>query len=121
MPITHVISGSNVMKRLFLSGLSVIALSGCTVGPNYHKPQVKAPADWRATQPPAESQITTASTDPQWWTLFHDPVLTKLENEVAASNLDLKAASLRLMQSQAERRIASAAQFPHAEANPPGS
>ncbi|ARW47239.1 Cation efflux system protein CusC [Acetobacter pasteurianus subsp. pasteurianus] len=117
MPITLVISGSNVMKRLFLSGLSVFVLSGCTVGPNYHKPQVKAPADWRATQPPAESQITTASTDPQWWTLFHDPVLTKLENEVAASNLDLKAASLRLMQSQAERRIASAAQFPHAEAN----
>lgn len=114
---TPAISGSNTMKRFLLAGFSMIALAGCTVGPSYHKPQVKAPATWRDTQPPAESRVTTASTDPQWWTLFHDPALTKLEQEVATSNLDLKAASLRLMQSQAERRIASAAQMPHVEAN----
>ncbi|GBQ15111.1 efflux transporter outer membrane subunit [Komagataeibacter rhaeticus] len=110
-------SGSNAVRRLFAGGLSALALAGCTVGPTYHKPQVKAPAAWRETQPPAESTPGTASADPQWWKLFNDPLLTRLENEVAASNLDLKAASLRLMQSQAERRIASAAQFPHAEAN----
>ncbi|MFT9374838.1 TolC family protein, partial [Komagataeibacter saccharivorans] len=105
------------MKRLLLPGLSMLALAACTVGPDYHKPQVRAPEAWRATQPPAESQVTGATADPQWWKLFNDPVLTRLENEVAASNLDLRAASLRLMQSQAERRIASAAQFPHAQAN----
>lgn len=113
----HAISGSNSMKRALLTGFSLLALAGCTVGPDFHKPQVKAPATWRATQPPAQSQVTTASTNPAWWTLFNDPVLTRLEQEVAASNLDLQAASLRLMQSRAERRIASAAQLPHAEAN----
>ncbi|MCG4262488.1 efflux transporter outer membrane subunit [Acetobacter senegalensis] len=105
------------MKRFLLAGFSALALAGCTVGPDYHKPEVHAPTTWRSTQPPAESQVVTASTDPAWWRVFNDPVLTRLENEVAASNLDLKAASLRLMQSQAEKRIASAAQFPHAEAN----
>ncbi|GBQ48632.1 efflux transporter outer membrane subunit [Komagataeibacter sucrofermentans] len=105
------------MKRFLLVGLSALAMAGCTVGPNYHKPQVKAPAQWRTTQPPAESQVTMAMTGPQWWTLFNDPILTRLENEVASANLDLRAASLRLMQSVAERRIASAAQLPHAEAN----
>ncbi|MFT9417764.1 efflux transporter outer membrane subunit [Acetobacter sp.] len=105
------------MKNLLLTGLSLLALAGCTVGPDYHKPQVSAPAIWRATQSPAQSRISTASTDPAWWTLFHDPVLSQLEREVAASNLDLQAASLRLMQSRAERRIASAAQLPHMEAN----
>lgn len=114
---TPAISGSNAMKRFLLTGLSMLALAGCTVGPDYHAPQVKAPAAWRATQPPAASRISTASADPHWWTLFHDPALSKLENEVATSNLDLKAASLRLMQSQAERRIASAAQMPHMEGN----
>ena len=117
MPMMHAISGSNSMKRSFLTSLSLLALAGCTVGPNYHKPQVSAPATWRSTQLPAQSQVSTASTDPAWWTLFHDPVLTRLEQEVAASNLDLQAASLRLMQSRAERRIASAAQLPHMEAN----
>lgn len=117
MPVTPVMCGSKAMKRLALAGLSALALAGCTVGPTYHKPQVRAPAAWRETQPPAESTVSAASTDPQWWKLFSDPLLTRLENEVAAANLDLKAASLRLMQSQAERRIASAAQFPHAEAN----
>ena len=117
MPMMPVMSGSKAMKRFLLMGLSALAMAGCTVGPNYHKPQVKAPAQWRTTQPPAESQVTMAMTDPQWWTLFNDPILTRLENEVASANLDLRAASLRLMQSVAERRIASAAQLPHAEAN----
>lgn len=117
MPVMPIMCGSKAMKRFALVGLSALALAACTVGPTYHKPHVKAPATWRETQPPAESTVSTASTDPQWWTLFNDPLLTRLEGEVAASNLDLKAASLRLMQSQAERRIASAAQFPHAEAN----
>ncbi|MFT8720552.1 efflux transporter outer membrane subunit [Acetobacter sp.] len=105
------------MKRFFFSGLSALALAGCTVGPDYHKPQVKAPDAWRAPLPQAESQVTMASVDPQWWKIFNDAILTRLENEVATSNLDLKAANLRLMQSQAERRIASAAQLPHMEAN----
>ena len=117
MPMTAGMSGSKMMKRFLLAGFSALALAGCTVGPDYHKPEVHAPTAWRSTQHPAESQVVTASTDPAWWRVFNDPVLTRLENEVAASNLDLKAASLRLMQSQAEKRIASAAQFPHAEAN----
>lgn len=117
MPMTPATSGNNAMKRFLFTGLSALALAGCTVGPNYHKPQVKAPNAWRATQPPAESQVTMASVDPQWWKLFNDSILTHLENEVATSNLDLRAANLRLMQSQAERRIASAAQLPHMEAN----
>ncbi|NHN89552.1 efflux transporter outer membrane subunit [Acetobacter conturbans] len=105
------------MRRLLLSGFSCLALAGCAVGPDFHKPQVKAPSTWRSTQPPAESRVTTATVDPAWWKLFNDPELTRLETEVASSSLDLKVAGLRLMQSQAERRIASAAQMPHMEAN----
>lgn len=117
MPMTRAISGSKGMRQVLLAGFSLLALVGCTVGPDYHKPQVAAPPAWRTTQPPAQSRISTASTDPAWWILFRDPVLTRLEQEVAASNLDLQAASLRLQQSRAERRIASAAQLPHMEGN----
>ncbi|MGE4521870.1 MAG: efflux transporter outer membrane subunit [Acetobacter sp.] len=117
-------SGSKRMRRrpsrsgLKLAALpALLAFSACTVGPDYHAPQVKAPATWRQTLPPESSRITLATTDAQWWTIFHDPILSRLEEEVARENLDLKAASMRLMQSTAERRIASAAQMPHMEAN----
>ncbi|NHO33099.1 efflux transporter outer membrane subunit [Acetobacter sp. LMG 1636] len=91
-------------------------LAGCTVGPDYHKPDLHAPAAWRETMAPAESHPVGAKIDPDWWRLFDDPVLTALEKQVAANNLDLRAAAYRLAESVAERRIASAARFPHAEA-----
>ncbi|WP_415489252.1 efflux transporter outer membrane subunit [Acetobacter sp.] len=110
-------SGTNPLRQALFSGLAVLALAGCTVGPDFHKPQIATPEKWRDPLPKGESRVTSASTDPAWWTLFNDPILTRLENEVAASNLDLRAASARLAESNAERRIASAAQFPHMEAN----
>lgn len=110
-------SGSKRCMRPVLLALPALALAACTVGPDFHKPQVNAPNGWRQTLPAEASRPVTASSDPAWWTVFHDPVLTQLENDVANANLDLKAASLRLAESTAERRIASAAQFPHAEAN----
>ncbi|WP_242013030.1 efflux transporter outer membrane subunit [Acetobacter sicerae] len=115
-------SGAHPLRQALFSGptflaVTLLALAGCTVGPDFHKPQVATPEKWRDPLPAAESRVTTASTDPAWWKLFNDPILTRLENDVAASNLDLKAASFRLAESTAERRIASAAQFPHMEAN----
>ncbi|RBM07457.1 efflux transporter outer membrane subunit [Novacetimonas cocois] len=110
-------SGANATGRGLVTCLALGALAACTVGPDFHKPQVKSAATWHDPLPAAESRVTTASTDPAWWNLFHDPLLGRLENDVARSNLDLKAASFRLAESTAERRIASAAQFPQMQAN----
>ncbi|GAA4487776.1 efflux transporter outer membrane subunit [Gluconacetobacter asukensis] len=105
------------VRRSLAPALCLSALTACTVGPDYHKPVADSPRAWHQSVAPAPSHPVMASTDPQWWRQFNDPVLTALEQDVAAANLDLQAASLRLMESAAERRIASAAQFPHAEAN----
>ena len=56
----------------------VLAFSACTVGPDYHTPEVKAPATWRQTLPPASSQITSATTNATRRTIFHDPPITQL-------------------------------------------
>lgn len=97
--------------------MTALLVTGCTVGPNYHRRPQPAPAAWHDSLPPAESHVTDATIGAQWWTIFNDATLTALEAQVAQDNLDLKAASWRFAQSMAERRIASAAQFPHAEAN----
>lgn len=113
-----VMSGVDGMRNwLCPVALPCMLLAGCTVGPDYHKPKVAAPTAWHQSLPVAESRSVTAALDPDWWRLFQDPILTDLEKDVADANLDLKAASYRMAESVAERRIASAAQFPHAEAN----
>ncbi|WP_369823585.1 efflux transporter outer membrane subunit [Acetobacter sp. DsW_063] len=110
--------GRQRQPRLALAAtLCLAALTACTVGPDYHKPAIRSAANWRQSLPPSESRPVETMADPQWWRLFNDPTLTALENDVTASNLDLQAASLRLMESNAERKIASAAQMPHMEAN----
>lgn len=103
-------------RRPFVWLLPLLA-GACTVGPDYHKSNIAAPQAWHESLPAAESRVTAAAADPQWWHLFNDPVLTQLEKDVADASLDLQAASFRLAESTAERRIASAAQFPHMEGN----
>lgn len=103
--------------RYALASVCLAALSACTVGPDYHKTAVKTTNAWHQSVTPQNSHPVTASADPQWWKEFNDPTLTALEQEVASANLDLQVASLRLQQSEAERKIASAAQMPHLGAN----
>ena len=53
-----------------------------------------------------------APTDPTWWNVFRDPVLTSLEQRVADANLDVQTATLRLAESRFQRGVAAAAEFP---------
>ena len=55
--------------------------------------------------------------DPNWWKLFRDPMLTKLEHRVAGENLDVQIATARIAQSRAQLGVAGAAQFPTLNAN----
>ncbi len=95
-------------------------LAGCTVGPNFSSPRLFAPETWfssRPPPPPVASRTVAEPVDPTWWRLFNDPVLTALEQQVAASNLDVRLASVRLAESRYQRGIAAASQFPDLNGN----
>ena len=51
-------------------------------------------------------------TDPAWWAVFRDPVLTDLERRVADANLDVRTATIRLAESRFQRGVTAAAEFP---------
>jgi NodT family efflux transporter outer membrane factor (OMF) lipoprotein len=94
---------------LLLSSL----LTGCLVGPNFERPQTATPDVFNRTQTAqASSKAVESEFSPQWWTLFNDPVLDSLENQLSDANLDVAAASARLRQSRAEQRIAGAEEYP---------
>ncbi len=105
--------------------LTVLAgLAGCTsVGPNFAAPKPDwHPATWfggHQPTPPREtiSEPIEKPIDPQWWTVFHDGELTSLERRVAAANLDVRTASIRLVESRASFGVARADLFPNLDAN----
>lgn len=105
----HVLS----IRAALLGLLSGALLAGCTVGPNFQRPSVAAPSDFtRATNAQAPSRPVEATLAPHWWALLGDPELVALESRLATDNLDVRAASARLLQSRAGMRIAGADQYP---------
>lgn len=87
-----------------------LALTGCTVGPNYKRPAVPVPPAYRgASQSAASAQ---ALGDEKWWQVFKDPVLQQLIRTALKQNYDVKIAATRILQAQAELGITRASQFP---------
>ena len=87
-------------------------LSGCLVGPNYHRPAVDAPAAYRA---PSDSQSVVSSPSlgaERWWDVFQDPVLQQLIRTALQENYDVRIAASRVLQAQAQLGITRANQFP---------
>ncbi|RZF27531.1 efflux transporter outer membrane subunit [Paraburkholderia sp. UYCP14C] len=101
------------LRALIAALLSCVALTACTVGPNFERPQTATPQVFERTQAAqSPSRAVQAQFGPDWWTLFNDPVLNDLEKQLADANLDVAAASARLLQSRAERRVVGAAEYP---------
>jgi NodT family efflux transporter outer membrane factor (OMF) lipoprotein len=103
------------MKRALataaLAGLAV--LTACSFAPTYKRPDLPASADvykeangWKVAQPADDSARGP------WWTVFGDPQLNALEDRVAGSNQNLKAAYARYEQARAQARQARADYFP---------
>lgn len=92
-------------------GLSLLAVGGCTVGPDYKPPAMQAPAAW------AEEADNAPAADGPWWRSFHDPVLDSLIERAVQSNTDLRVALARVREARAQRGIVSAALFPHVDAS----
>jgi len=97
--------------RVLISAAALL-LTGCVVGPKYHQPAVQAPpaykeaGDWKPAQP--NDQNLGGS----WWTIFQDPQLNALEEQVNVSNQNLKAAEAQFRQARATLRYYRADYYP---------
>jgi NodT family efflux transporter outer membrane factor (OMF) lipoprotein len=103
---------------LILLAIAALELTGCVVGPKYHQPAALAPpaykevGDWKPAQP--NEQNLGGS----WWTIFQDPQLNTLEEQVNVSNQNLKAAEAQFRQSRATLRYYRADYYPTVTAAP---
>jgi len=92
----------------------LLAMAGCTVGPNYHPQEANVPLAWTDTT--ALIKGTSAYADiVHWWTGFNDPNLASLVKRAINTNLDLLQAHARIRQARAARGIAVGGLWPTAE------
>ena len=84
-----------------------LVLSGCMVGPDYRRPDLAMPADWR-TGPAQPSSLA----DLAWWEVFNDPILQELIRSAFDANRDVQVAVARIFEGRAQLGVARAALFP---------
>ena len=79
--------------RLLLLPACALALTACTVGPDYVRPDAPAPAAYKELPPnkPARPADTAASRG-AWWKIYEDSELDGLQDQVIAANQTLRAA-----------------------------
>ena len=70
------------------------------LSPPYEPAQFVVPASWHGSSPFVEAKPSDGELRLDWWKLFNDPVLDKLEAQGLTANPDLQAAAERFVQSR---------------------
>lgn len=124
--------GSFVIRHpaIWISDLALAAtlvcFTGCSVGPNYHRPSAlgsqPVPAtfgdasitneQWKVAEPSA--QLSRG----EWWNIYHDPELDRLETLAVTNNQQIATAVANFDEARAAVKTAQAGFFPQISAAP---
>ena len=104
-------NGKRLVGKFRVATVILIFLAaGCTVGPNYERPDLAAPAGWKeAQQTGVDARAAELS---RWWSAFNDPLLDSLVERAVRSNLDLRLAEARIREARASRVVTAAGAWP---------
>lgn len=98
--------------------LACALLAGCAVGPDYVRPQVETPAQFKQAAADGkwvqlgEAAQTPAAVPEQWWKVFGDPVLDALQEQVSINNQNIRIAEAQYRAARAALDSANAAFYP---------
>ena len=111
--------GAASLGGFMVALMTTVWLAGCAVGPNYSRPAAPVPAAysgetnvWKVAEPQAHLPRGN------WWVIFGDEDLNRLEIEAGAANQELKAAVAVFEQARAFVDVNRAGYFPHVDASP---
>ncbi|MCU7646200.1 efflux transporter outer membrane subunit [Pseudomonas piscis] len=98
----------------------LMAVSACTAGPDFKAPEVHSPerwTDWHSgpelpVAPGTPSMAAVPGNDGNWWQVFGDPILDRLQARVREDNPDLHTALLRFAQVRLQRQIVASLETP---------
>src|ERR1700741_4931787 len=101
------IAETNKLREIAAALALGLALSACTVGPDYHRPDIDVPPAWRLGATEAEEISNVV-----WWDQFQDPLLSDLVHTALVNNKDLRIATANIDQALAQYGITRSAQLP---------
>jgi len=104
-----------VARRLLPAGLLCSLLAACTLGPDYVRPPITTPEEWRRA---AADEASIANIP--WWDLFQDEQLRDLITIALQENRDLKIAIERIEEARARYGISRSALYPEIDAQAVG-
>src|SRR3989442_2087332 len=90
--------------------LGLLLVAGCAIGPKYQKPIAPVPAQFKEGGTADSGTPDIAYSD--WWRVFKDPELDRLETEAGAANQDIRMAVARVDEAEAGSRYARSFLFP---------
>ncbi len=93
--------------------ISAALLGSCAVGPNYVRPTVPVPVNFRAPQPLPPAQAESLA-DLKWFEVFKDEELQGLMKSALKQNYDLRDAVARVEEARANLGVARSNQIPQA-------
>ena len=102
------------MRRALLPAFALGLLVGCTLGPDYRRPDVPVPSVYRGIDPTAPAGPGSLG-DLAWWNLFGDETLKSLIQTALEQSYDLRIASTRIVDAAAQVVITRSNQFPTIE------
>lgn len=84
-------------RRFGIYSVIVSTLTACSFAPKYHPPIMPIPANYKETNHwvAAKPSLPKSTQTNPWWTLYHDPVLNRLEQRLTCGNENLKLALSR--------------------------
>ncbi|HZU32290.1 MAG TPA: efflux transporter outer membrane subunit [Candidatus Angelobacter sp.] len=102
---------SSILRLVCFSTL-LLLITGCAVGPNYHRPDVAVAPTWKEQAPwrPADPKDTIPKGD--WWSTFGDPELSQYETQALKANQTIESARYQLEQARASARISVSGYYP---------
>jgi multidrug efflux system outer membrane protein len=104
-------TGGVVTRRSLPAAAIVLSalLGGCAVGPNYKRPEMNSPSQYRFVEGPDQA---ASLADLPFWQVFGDPVLQDLIREAIESNLDLRTATARVEEARAIAGVVKSFLYP---------
>lgn len=108
---------------VFFLVMSILSLTGCSVGPSYVPPCVDLPSGWKNNNDES-CETCTGNTISElveleyWWEVFEDPALEELESQAVENNKDLFVAFERIKEAHALMGIAASDFYPQINLTP---
>jgi multidrug efflux system outer membrane protein len=103
-----------ICVRTSAAVLLLLTLCGCKVGPDYKRPVLDVPGQYRGAAPNLDQQQLTGQSfaEMKWPSVYQDTVLQGLIKEALTNNYNVRIAAANIEQARASLGIVRANQFP---------